>query len=395
MRVEAAFARMEEALFGDSSEDGEEAQAAIADESDGEEEPEWLLEGEYATVASEDEEYEVEGELSVAAGPAYEEPEAWLEDEEAGESAPATAWSEDRVPMHAAFAGDPVTLDEDEAVVEAADEAEGDAAVGARWRDPEPAGVASSAYVQTWDDATDADDEADRTELVDGALAAPALTGEPLGTEPIVIPADLSELDESLGAYSNEGDDGAAATRYLTRTRGHTRTAHRGSDVRRLVLLACLFFAVAIGAAVLRFGHIHSNSAPPATAATPGASSAANIARLESAITDVQSASSGAQAGMTTLSVFPTPPRVATIMNPYVDSLQLYETLASSVEVPKAARTAASTAAVQVHEDIGFLGTINGLPAIQLGSFIDGFFARSTQLQSTMDALQHALNPAP
>jgi hypothetical protein len=98
---------------------------------------------------------------------------------------------------------------------------------------------------------------------------------------------------------------------------------------------------------------------------------------------------------MTTLSVFPTPPRVATIMNPYVDSLQLYETLASSVEVPKAARTAASTAAVQVHEDIGFLGTINGLPAIQLGSFIDGFFARSTQLQSTMDALQHALNPAP
>ncbi len=49
---------------------------------------------------------------------------------------------------------------------------------------------------------------------------------------------------------------------------------------------------------------------------------------------------------------------------------------------------------MQVHQDISFLGTINDLPAIQLGSFIEQFFARSTQLQSTMDALQHTLNPA-
>ncbi len=91
MRVEAAFARMEEALFGDSSEDGEDAHtAAIYDESAGEEEPEWLLEGEYATVADVDEEddgdgeYEAGEELSVAAGPAYEEPEVWLEDDDGG-----------------------------------------------------------------------------------------------------------------------------------------------------------------------------------------------------------------------------------------------------------------------------------------------------------------------
>ncbi len=250
--------------------------------------------------------------------------------------------------------------------------------------------------VPSWDDGTDAHDEEDPTEAVDGALAATALTGEALGAEPIVIPADLSELDESLGASTDEDEaaSAAAAAAYV-HERGRTRTAHAGTDVRRLVLLACLFFAVAIGAAVLHFGHIRSNSTPPATAATTGASSRANIARLESAITDVQSASSGAQAGLTTLSVFPTPPRVATIINPYVDSLQLYETLASSVEVPKAARSAASTADLQVHDDISFLGTINGLPAIQLGSFIEGFFARSTQLQSTMDALEHALNPTP
>ncbi|HTU36556.1 MAG TPA: hypothetical protein VMF35_00985, partial [Acidimicrobiales bacterium] len=84
----------------------------------------------------------------------------------------------------------------------------------------------------------------------------------------------------------------------------------------------------------------------------------------------------------------------ATIINPYVDSLQLYETLASSVQVPAAARDAAQTADTQVHQDIAFLGTIDNLPSVQLGFFIDDFFARSTQLQSTMDALEHALTPA-
>ncbi len=181
-----------------------------------------------------------------------------------------------------------------------------------------------------------------------------------------------------------------------TRGPAHARAgeAKAGSDTRRLVLLACLFFAVVIGAVVLHFGHIHSDASTPATAATPGAASAATTTRLESAITDVQSASTGAQAELTTLSAFPTPLRVATIINPYVDSLQLYQTLASSVDMPSAARAAATTADAQVSKDIAFLGTINNLPPIQLGSFIQEFFARATQLQSSMDALQHALNPA-
>jgi hypothetical protein len=151
---------------------------------------------------------------------------------------------------------------------------------------------------------------------------------------------------------------------------------------------------VVLAAVVLHFGRAPSGGSPPATPATPASSSSAQLARLESAITDVQSASSGAQAELTTLTLFPTPPRVATIINPYVDPLHLYDTLAATVTVPARARDAAHATQAQVLSDMAFLRTVNGLPPIQLGAFITTFLARSSELQGSMDALQHALTPS-
>ncbi len=175
---------------------------------------------------------------------------------------------------------------------------------------------------------------------------------------------------------------------------GRIRLGKKASDQRRLVLLACLFFLVVLGAVVLHFGHTQSGGSSPAPPRAPTSASPAQVARLESAITDVQSASSGVQSGLTNLALFPTPPRVATMINPYVDSLHLYDTLAAGVRVPAPAQAAARSAETQVRSDIAFLQTINGLAPIQLGAFITSFLARSTQLEETLGALQHALTTA-
>ena len=83
------------------------------------------------------------------------------------------------------------------------------------------------------------------------------------------------------------------STTGMTRTTRTTRTSTKWPPGRRrmpalaeverrdrrqeLVLLACLFFAVVIGAVVLHFGHARTDtSAPPATAASPTVVSAAN-----------------------------------------------------------------------------------------------------------------------
>ena len=431
LRIDAAFARMEEALFGDGG-----TQSALYDQFEEGLEPDEWLDGddEFAgalhtdappfSLPAADEAPEV----GVFAG--TDEPGAWLDDEdghaEVGAAAaggvrddvldelvpeaPAGAGaavdvdpapgSQTGRPLHAAFASGAAWTDERVT----GDEVD-DAAPGA------PLAATAATQFSAWDDRTDADDESDLSEGIErGAVAAasgPAALGDSAPPAPaIVVPPDLSGLGEDADAdeddaASEAGSDdehedpaGGSGTRRPAHA-GKRYGATTGSDVRRLVLLGLLFFAVVIGAVVLHFGHIRSGTAaPPATAATPGVSSQDTVARLESAITDVQSASTAAQAGLTTLTVFPTPARVATIINPYVDSLQLYETLASSVQVPAAARDAAQTADTQVHQDIAFLGTIDNLPSVQLGFFIDDFFARSTQLQSTMDALEHALTPA-
>ena len=113
--------------------------------------------------------------------------------------------------------------------------------------------------------------------------------------------------------------------------------------------------------------------------------------RLQSATDATDSATTATQVALTSLSNFPTPTNVATIINPYVSSLQLYETFLAGSDAPAPARAAVAHAETQVRQDLKFLDTIDGLPPIQLGSYLGQFDTDTTQLQTTLSALEQDL----
>jgi hypothetical protein len=86
------------------------------------------------------------------------------------------------------------------------------------------------------------------------------------------------------------------------------------------------------------------------------------------------------------------PPNVSTIINPYVASLRLYEAFMSRATVPESAQPAAAAAEAQVRQDVRFLETIDGLPPIHLGAFLNEFATDTTQLQTTLTTLEQDLH---
>ena len=60
------------------------------------------------------------------------------------------------------------------------------------------------------------------------------------------------------------------------------------------------------------------------------------------------------------------------MINPYISSLQRYETVLTGTDVPAAARTSCrQLSASLVARDMQFLSTINGLPPLRLGSYLE------------------------
>ncbi len=95
--------------------------------------------------------------------------------------------------------------------------------------------------------------------------------------------------------------------------------------------------------------------------------------------------------GLTSLAAFPTPTNVETVINPYISSLQLYETFLSGTKVPASAQPAAASAEARIRQDLQFLESIDGLPAQQLGAFLVQFDTDATQLQTTLSTLEQDL----
>jgi hypothetical protein len=79
------------------------------------------------------------------------------------------------------------------------------------------------------------------------------------------------------------------------------------------------------------------------------------------------------------------------VINPFISSLQLYDAVLAGSKVPPAARPAAESAEAQLHQDLQFLDSIDGLPAAQLGSYLAQFNADATQLQTTLSTLAQNL----
>jgi len=216
-----------------------------------------------------------------------------------------------------------------------------------------------------------------------------------------MAPSEPWEVDGALESTT------APPARNRRNRRNQKRAENDGVGKKRswvfkaTVVLACLFVLLAAAAMGVRALHhpteaaapparVTAPSSPaPATSGTP--SSAAATARLQTATDAVDSATTAASVGITSLAAFPTPTNVETVMNPYISSLQLYETFLTGTKVPASARPAVASAESQLRQDLQFIDTIDGLPPQQLGAFLVQFDTDATKLQTTLSTLEQNL----
>jgi hypothetical protein len=208
-----------------------------------------------------------------------------------------------------------------------------------------------------------------------------------------------AELEAAPGAERAETEPDVEPARAASRGPVHARARRsRGRErpsrvFMATVVIACVFL-VLVSADAIRHSLHHAPAATAAGApssAAQAASSARSASRIQSATDEVDSATTAARAGLASLSGFPAPTNVATVINPYLASLRLYETLMSGTTVPPPARTVAGVARAQVRHDVSFLGTIDGLPPIRLGAFLGEFITDTAQLQTTLGTLEQDL----
>jgi hypothetical protein len=232
--------------------------------------------------------------------------------------------------------------------------------------------------------ATDLDEEAEPEAGLVVSTAALHQEAEPEAA-PLAEHAEL-EPDVEPARAASRGPLHARARR--------SRTRERPSRVFIATAVIACVFLVLVSADAIRHSLHHAPAATAAgtsNSAAKAASSARGASRIQSATDEVDSATTAARAGLASLSGFPTTTNVATVINPYLASLRLYETLMSGTTVPLPARSAAGVARGQVRHDVSFMGTIDGLPPIRLGAFLGEFITDTTQLQTTLGTLEQDL----
>jgi hypothetical protein len=179
-----------------------------------------------------------------------------------------------------------------------------------------------------------------------------------------------------------------------SRARKQREQSERSRVFTATIVLACLVLVVIAAAALVNALHHPTTVAPTGHAPAHGAASASSssdIARIQAATDALDSATTSASVGLSSLPTFPTPSNVEKVVNSYISSLQLYGTLLSGSTIPAPARSDASSAETQVRQDLQFLDTIDSLPPLQLGAFLKQFDTDATQLQTTLSALEQNL----
>jgi hypothetical protein len=191
-----------------------------------------------------------------------------------------------------------------------------------------------------------------------------------------------------------DADDPSSATK-KTRARKKDRERRPRSRVyTATVVLACLVLVLVAAVVAVRALRHPATTTPTAKTAPPAAapvSPSPDAVRMQSATDAVDSATTAAQVGLTSLSDLPTTSNVAKVIYPYISSLQLYESVLADGAVPAPARSAAANAASEVRQELTFLDTISTLPPAQLGAYLQQFGTDATQLQATLSALEQDL----
>jgi hypothetical protein len=217
-----------------------------------------------------------------------------------------------------------------------------------------------------------------------------------------VAPSEAEAEGSEEDALHDDGGEAASTGSSMPPTRtSRTKKRHERNRRSRVftttVVLACLVLVFVAAVAIVharRHPTMATTTGGTPARAVPPTSSATETARIQTATDALDSATTSATVGISSLATFPTPSNVEKVINPYMSSLQLFGTLLAGSTVPAAARPAASSAEAQVRQDLQFLDTIEALPPLQLGSFLKQFDADATQLQTTLSALEQHLRAA-
>jgi hypothetical protein len=171
----------------------------------------------------------------------------------------------------------------------------------------------------------------------------------------------------------------------------HRRRIRQRRAFVTTVVVICLLAAFVAAAAIVSSLHnpTAATARPPAASTSEVSSSA--VSRLHAATVAADVATVTARSKLDAISGIPTLTNVAAIINPYVSSLQRYVFILTGTVVPDPARSVVGGVDSLVSQDVQFLGTINGLPSLGLGTYLAEVGKRSTQLQMAFSEVQGEL----
>lgn len=170
-----------------------------------------------------------------------------------------------------------------------------------------------------------------------------------------------------------------------------TRRRRRSRVFVTAVVLLCLLFAF-VAVAAIRSSHNPTTPAASPRVAPPAPEVASS--RVLKATHAADAAIILTRSALDAISGLPTLTNVAAIINPYVSALQNYETALTGAVVPSQSLSTLSGVRSLVRQDAQFLGTINVLPSLDLGTYLAEAGRRSTQLQAALSELRGELHTA-
>lgn len=214
---------------------------------------------------------------------------------------------------------------------------------------------------------------------------------------PVALPSDVADAQRSVTVRTAAPTRGPAHAKPLAAPLLGAGGAERRKLWRAVGGLGVIFLVLVLSGVVARHVHLTPvTPAPASTAATHATAAAtpAEVNRLQDATTDAMTATAGLHDVFSTISGTPTTTEVAHLTGPYVDTLQLYETMLAGTPAPATAAASLHTLKTQLHDDIATFGTADSVKSENLGAFITTLFARSATLQTAMSQFAHSLRDA-
>jgi hypothetical protein len=181
----------------------------------------------------------------------------------------------------------------------------------------------------------------------------------------------------------NLGGDSLPLPRQLRRGLGHSGPGRRRGAVTALVLVIAL-----VGGALTWWALSDSGPATPTVSPRLAALGSKEVLAATAVVT---TAGTTMSLGMNDIAGVPTIGQVTTVVDPYVSALEHYSRVLTGATLNPSADTARQSVLSHVHRLVAFLRTLSRVSSARLGSWIDGFYLQTAELQSAIDGLQNAL----